>query len=236
MKLPGQMRERGAPSRSIRPSGSVASLWTPARRRKLALPDHRTVRDGSDAETLRTHASLHHLTPRYVTPAVLGQPGSQRQRHMKRLVDASLAIDGTLDHIDQAKLAATRHEYPPGAPDRRTEDRRPRWAAHAASTTPWPGACSSTKTTTCGTPVIPGCPSTSTPQNERSGWESCGSRSPGACAPWPAPKHSAPAAPTCPPPPARHRHAGRTHPRRIRIGLDSQHAVTVSATTYPVTR
>jgi hypothetical protein len=35
------------------------------------------------------------------------------QRDMKRLVDASLAIDGTLDHIDQAKLAATRHEYHP---------------------------------------------------------------------------------------------------------------------------
>jgi hypothetical protein len=30
---------------------------------------------------------------------------------MKRLVDASLAIDSTLDHIDQAKLAAARHKY-----------------------------------------------------------------------------------------------------------------------------
>jgi transposase len=33
------------------------------------------------------------------------------QRDMKRLVDASLAIDGTLDHVDQAKLAAARHRY-----------------------------------------------------------------------------------------------------------------------------
>jgi hypothetical protein len=30
---------------------------------------------------------------------------------MKRLVDASLIADGTLDHIDQAKLAAARHRY-----------------------------------------------------------------------------------------------------------------------------
>ncbi len=30
---------------------------------------------------------------------------------MKHLVDASLAIDGTLDHADQAKLAAARHRY-----------------------------------------------------------------------------------------------------------------------------
>ena len=33
------------------------------------------------------------------------------QRQMKRLVHASLAIDSTLDHIDQAKLAAARHRY-----------------------------------------------------------------------------------------------------------------------------
>jgi transposase len=33
------------------------------------------------------------------------------QRDMKRLVDASLAIDGTLDHMDQAKPAAARHRY-----------------------------------------------------------------------------------------------------------------------------
>lgn len=33
------------------------------------------------------------------------------QRQMKHLVDASLAVDGTLDHIDQAKLAAARHQY-----------------------------------------------------------------------------------------------------------------------------
>jgi transposase len=33
------------------------------------------------------------------------------QRDMKALVDASLAADGTLDHIDQAKLAAARHRY-----------------------------------------------------------------------------------------------------------------------------
>ena len=33
------------------------------------------------------------------------------QRKMKRLVDASLTTDGTLDHADQAKLAAARHEY-----------------------------------------------------------------------------------------------------------------------------
>jgi transposase len=33
------------------------------------------------------------------------------QRDMKRLADASLAIDGTLDHIDQAKLATARHRY-----------------------------------------------------------------------------------------------------------------------------
>jgi hypothetical protein len=30
---------------------------------------------------------------------------------MKHLADASLAIDGTLHHIDQAKLAAARHRY-----------------------------------------------------------------------------------------------------------------------------
>lgn len=33
------------------------------------------------------------------------------QRTMKRLADASLAADGTLHHVDQAKLAAARHEY-----------------------------------------------------------------------------------------------------------------------------
>lgn len=33
------------------------------------------------------------------------------QRDMKRLADASLAIDGTLGHVDQDKLAAARHEY-----------------------------------------------------------------------------------------------------------------------------
>jgi len=33
------------------------------------------------------------------------------QREMKRLVDASLAVEGTLGHIDQAKLAAARHQY-----------------------------------------------------------------------------------------------------------------------------
>jgi hypothetical protein len=33
------------------------------------------------------------------------------QRDMKRLADASLAIDGTLDHIDQAKLTTARHRY-----------------------------------------------------------------------------------------------------------------------------
>lgn len=33
------------------------------------------------------------------------------QRNMKRLVDASLATDGTLAHIDQAKLATARHRY-----------------------------------------------------------------------------------------------------------------------------
>jgi transposase len=33
------------------------------------------------------------------------------QRKMKRLADASLATDGTLDHLDQAKLATARHEY-----------------------------------------------------------------------------------------------------------------------------
>jgi transposase len=32
-------------------------------------------------------------------------------RDMKRLADASLGIDGTLDHIDQAKLSASRHRY-----------------------------------------------------------------------------------------------------------------------------
>ena len=30
---------------------------------------------------------------------------------MKRLADASLAIDGTLDHADQEKLADARHRY-----------------------------------------------------------------------------------------------------------------------------
>jgi hypothetical protein len=33
------------------------------------------------------------------------------QRKMKHLADASLATDGTLDHLDQAKLATARHEY-----------------------------------------------------------------------------------------------------------------------------
>jgi transposase len=33
------------------------------------------------------------------------------QRTMKRLADASLATDGTLDHVDQAKLATARHRY-----------------------------------------------------------------------------------------------------------------------------
>jgi transposase len=33
------------------------------------------------------------------------------QQDMKRLADASLAVDGTLDHADQAKLAAARHRY-----------------------------------------------------------------------------------------------------------------------------
>jgi transposase len=33
------------------------------------------------------------------------------QRDMKRLADASLAIGGTLDHIDQGKLATARHRY-----------------------------------------------------------------------------------------------------------------------------
>jgi transposase len=33
------------------------------------------------------------------------------QRDMKRLADASLTIDETLHHVDQAKLAAARHEY-----------------------------------------------------------------------------------------------------------------------------
>lgn len=33
------------------------------------------------------------------------------QRAMKHLADASLAIDGTLDHVDQAKLAAARYRY-----------------------------------------------------------------------------------------------------------------------------
>jgi transposase len=33
------------------------------------------------------------------------------QHDMKRLADASLAIDGTLGHIDQAKLAQARHRY-----------------------------------------------------------------------------------------------------------------------------
>jgi hypothetical protein len=32
-------------------------------------------------------------------------------RDMKRLADASLATDGTLAHIDQAKMAGTRHHY-----------------------------------------------------------------------------------------------------------------------------
>ena len=36
---------------------------------------------------------------------------AEAQRDMKHLVDASLAMDGTLDHIDQAKLAAARHRY-----------------------------------------------------------------------------------------------------------------------------
>jgi transposase len=31
------------------------------------------------------------------------------QRKMKRLADASLVIDGTLDHLDRAKRAAARH-------------------------------------------------------------------------------------------------------------------------------
>ena len=30
---------------------------------------------------------------------------------MKHLADASLAADGTLDHVDQAKLATARHHY-----------------------------------------------------------------------------------------------------------------------------
>lgn len=33
------------------------------------------------------------------------------QRDIKRLADASLVIDGTLGHVDQAKLAAVGHEY-----------------------------------------------------------------------------------------------------------------------------
>ncbi len=33
------------------------------------------------------------------------------QRDMKRLADASLAVDGTLDHVNQAKLATARHHY-----------------------------------------------------------------------------------------------------------------------------
>jgi transposase len=33
------------------------------------------------------------------------------QRSMKRLADASLVIDATLDHLDQGKLAAARHRY-----------------------------------------------------------------------------------------------------------------------------
>ena len=44
-------------------------------------------------------------------PVVLGGSGSDAQRAMKHLADASLAIDGTLDHVDQAKLAAARYRY-----------------------------------------------------------------------------------------------------------------------------
>ena len=36
---------------------------------------------------------------------------AEAQRAMKRLADGSRAMDGTLDHIDQAKLAAARHQY-----------------------------------------------------------------------------------------------------------------------------
>ena len=42
---------------------------------------------------------------------MLGRPGRGALLEMKRLADASLAIDGTLDHADQEKLADARHRY-----------------------------------------------------------------------------------------------------------------------------
>jgi len=40
-----------------------------------------------------------------------GAQAADALREMKRLADASLAIDGTLDHADQEKLAEARHRY-----------------------------------------------------------------------------------------------------------------------------
>ena len=42
---------------------------------------------------------------------VLGVPGRRCPARDEAPADASLAVDGTLDHVDQARLAAARHRY-----------------------------------------------------------------------------------------------------------------------------
>src|SRR3954470_14652171 len=56
--------------------------------------------------------------------------------------------------------------------------------------------------TTCGLPPTYGCPSTTTPPNATSAWSRSSRKSPGACAPSPAPRTSPRCAPTWPPRPS----------------------------------
>jgi transposase len=110
------------------------------------------------------------------------------QRDMKHLADASLVADGTLNHLDQAKLAEVRHRYHSALliGQRETAPRAgPLMRKHHALARRLLARDGDYLRYT----TDPRVPFDNTQPNARSGWASCGSRSPGACGRWLEPRH-----------------------------------------------
>ena len=122
-------------------------------------------------------------------------------RQMKDLAGAALAVDGTLNGTGPGRMAAARHEFRSAVLIGQTQTAAragPLMRKHHALAR----RLREREDDYLRFTADPRAPfdNNAAERSARSGWENCGSRSPGACDPWPAPRTSAPSAPTCPPP------------------------------------
>lgn len=89
------------------------------------------------ARTTRTAGRRRHGPAR---PVVLAAQAAEAGRDMKRLADASLAIDGTLHHVDPASLTEARHRYHSALLMGQRQTAARRQPAHAQAPRPGPTA------------------------------------------------------------------------------------------------